>query len=99
MFCIQHNNSFLLPSPPISFPFLLSSPPPSSSPPPPPPSLPTFLPRSPRIDGDASGTVLVQTVVSEKETCIVGGQGQAMLLPARELGDYEREQQEQEIQE
>ena len=70
---------------------------PPSLPPPPPPPPP--LPQPPRIDGDASGTVLVQTVVSEKETCIVGGQGEAMLLPARELGDYEREQQEQETQE
>ena len=49
-----------------------------------------------RIDGDATGTVLVQTVMSEKETCIVGGQGRAKLLPASELGKYEKEEKERE---
>ena len=38
-----------------------------------------------RIDGDESGTVLVQTHMSEKETVIVGEEGHAALLPASEL--------------
>lgn len=46
-----------------------------------------------RIDGDASGTVLVQTVVSEKETCVMGGEpGSTVLLPASQLSEYEKEQ-------
>jgi hypothetical protein len=39
-----------------------------------------------RIDGDESGTVLIQTHMSEKETAIVGEDGHAALLPASELG-------------
>ena len=38
-----------------------------------------------RIDGDESGTVLIQTHMSEKETAIVGEEGHAALLPASEL--------------
>ena len=45
-----------------------------------------------RIDGDESGTVLIQTHMSEKETAIVGEEGHAALLPASELGQYESEE-------
>ena len=41
-----------------------------------------------RIDGDESGTVLIQTHMSEKETAIVGEDGHAALLPASELEEY-----------
>lgn len=41
-----------------------------------------------RIDGDESGTVLIKTHMSEKETAIVGEEGHAALLPASELGQY-----------
>lgn len=45
-----------------------------------------------RIDGDASGTILLQTVMSEKETAIVGREGKAVLLPASNLQQYEQEE-------
>ena len=45
-----------------------------------------------RIDGDESGTVLVQTHMSEKETAIVGEEGHAALLPASELHEENKEQ-------
>ena len=45
-----------------------------------------------RIDGDESGTVLIQTHMSEKETAIVGEEGHAALLPASELGQYKSEE-------
>lgn len=37
------------------------------------------------IDGDESGTVLIQTRMREKETAIVGENGQASLLPASQV--------------
>ena len=49
-----------------------------------------------RIDGDASGAVLLQTVMGEKETAIVGREGRTVLLPASNLQQYEQEQYEQE---
>ena len=49
-----------------------------------------------RIDGDDSGTILLQTVMSEKETAIVGREGRAVLLPASNLHQYEQEEKEEE---
>ena len=49
-----------------------------------------------RIDGDDSGTILLQTVMSEKETAIVGREGRAVLLPASNLQQYEQEEKEEE---
>ena len=46
-----------------------------------------------RIDGDASGAVLVRTVMGEKETAIVGHTGRAELLSGAMLMDYLREMQ------
>ena len=48
-----------------------------------------------RIDGDESGTVLIQTHMSEKETAIVGEEGHASLIPASELGQNEKEDEQQ----
>lgn len=42
-----------------------------------------------KIDHDATGTVLIQTVMGEKETCIMGNAGAAMLIPAGELDNYQ----------
>ena len=42
-----------------------------------------------RIDGDGKTNFLVQTTMSEKETAILGEQGNAELLPASQLENYE----------
>ena len=47
-----------------------------------------------KIDGDSDGTVLIQTIMSEKETAIVGKGGHALLLPASQLGSFEQEEAE-----
>ena len=50
------------------------------------------VPSSTRIDGDSTGTVLVQTRMSEKETAVMGKQGSTLLLPASQISQYEREE-------
>lgn len=41
-----------------------------------------------RIDADASGTLLIQTVMGEKETAILGSPGRAELVSGSQIFDH-----------
>ena len=45
-----------------------------------------------RIDADASGTVLICTVMSEKETAILGSPGKAELVSGSQIFNYLKEE-------